>query len=49
MTPEKKDKLRNLLIDLKAIASDQYESNDEDTFIGIYMCDLMDVIDDLER
>ena len=49
MTDEKKQKLRHLLIQVKAIASDQWGKADEDTFVGIYMTELTDIIDDLDK
>lgn len=43
MTEQTKQKLKDALIEHKNIASSEY--NDEDAFVGIYFCDLVDIID----
>ena len=45
MTESDKVKLRNMLIDRKCIASDQWKS--EDPFVGIYINDLVEIIEKL--
>lgn len=43
MTEQTKQKLKDALIEHKNIASSEYY--DEDAFVGIYFCDLVDIID----
>ena len=43
MTKQEKQKLKDVLIEHKNIAASEY--NDEDAFVGIYFCDLVDIID----
>jgi len=43
MTEQEKQKLKDILIEHKNIASSEYD--DEDAFVGIYFCDLVDIID----
>ena len=43
MTEQEKQKLKDALIEHKNIATSEYD--DEDAFVGIYFCDLVDIID----
>ena len=45
MTEQIKQKLKDILIEHKNIAASEY--NDEDAFVGIYFCDLVDIIDSI--
>lgn len=43
MTPEEKEKIRNILYNKKCIA----DYKEEDPFVGIYFSDLIDLLEDL--
>ena len=45
MTEQTKQKLKDILIEHKNIAASEYD--DEDAFVGIYFCDLVDIIDSI--